>query len=108
MKKNSCTPVTPKKYSCCGLTKIHTRTLITKKIRAAQKFPSPHNFSNGSSRSHQHFSPSQKLIAFEMGASQINIGSSAAKKVPRATQAIGKHINTRTTGTSFINQLNFS
>lgn len=27
-----------------------------------------------------------------MGVSQIEIGSSAAKKVPRATQAIGKHI----------------
>ena len=27
--------------------KIHTRNLITKKIPAAQKFPTPHNFSNG-------------------------------------------------------------
>ena len=31
MKKNSCTPINPKKYSCWGLKKIHTRNLITKK-----------------------------------------------------------------------------
>ena len=30
--KNSCTPINPKKYSCYGLKKIHTRNLITKKI----------------------------------------------------------------------------
>ena len=41
MKKNSCTPINPKKYSCKGLKKIHTRNLITKKIPAARKFPSP-------------------------------------------------------------------
>ena len=39
--KNSCTPINPKKYSCYGLKKIHTRNLITKKILAARKFPSP-------------------------------------------------------------------
>ena len=52
--KNSCTPINPKKYSCHGLTKIHTRNLITKKIPAARKFlspPPPHNFSNGPSLS---------------------------------------------------------
>ena len=49
--KNSCTPINPKKYSCYGLKKIHTRNLITKKIPAARKFPSPspHNFCNGPS-----------------------------------------------------------
>ena len=31
MKKNSCTPINPKKYSCYGQKKIHTRNLITKK-----------------------------------------------------------------------------
>ena len=31
MKKNSCTPINPKKYSCHVLKKIHTRNLITKK-----------------------------------------------------------------------------
>ena len=38
-KQKSCTPITPKKYSCYGLNKIH------------QKFPTPlpHNFSNGPS-----------------------------------------------------------
>ena len=49
MKKNSCTPINPKKYSCYGL----------KKIPAARKFPSlppsppppSHNFSNGPSLS---------------------------------------------------------
>ena len=39
--KNSCTPINPKKYLCYGLKKIHTRNLITKKIPAARKFPSP-------------------------------------------------------------------
>ena len=46
------------KYSCYGLNKIHIHTsnLITKKIPAARKFPSPppppfHNFSNGPSPS---------------------------------------------------------
>ena len=45
--KNSCTPINPKKHSCYGLKKIDTRNLITKKILAARKFPSPlpHNFS---------------------------------------------------------------
>ena len=38
-----------KKYSSYGLEKIHTRNLITKKIPAARKFSSPHNFSNGPS-----------------------------------------------------------
>ena len=40
MKKNSCTPINPKKYSCYDL----------KKIPAARKFPCrPHNVSNGPS-----------------------------------------------------------
>ena len=47
--KNSCTPINPKKYSCHGLKKIHTRNLMTKKIPAARKFPSPHKISNGPS-----------------------------------------------------------
>ena len=49
--KNSCTPINPKKYLCYALKKIHTRNLITKKIPAARKFPTPppHNFSNGPS-----------------------------------------------------------
>ena len=41
MKKNSCTPINPKKYSCHGLKKNHTRNLITKKIPDARKFPTP-------------------------------------------------------------------
>ena len=36
MKKNSCTPINPKKYSCYGLKQIHTRNLITKKIPPAR------------------------------------------------------------------------
>ena len=50
IEKNSCTPINPKKYSCKGLKKFH-KNLITKKIPAARKFPSPppHNFSHGPS-----------------------------------------------------------
>ena len=47
MKKNLCTPINPKKYSCYGLKKIHTRNLITKKILRLENSPPPHNFSNG-------------------------------------------------------------
>ena len=39
--KNSCTPINPKKYSCYDLKKIHTSNLMTKKIPAARKFPTP-------------------------------------------------------------------
>ena len=51
MKKNSCKPINHKKYSCCGLKKIHTRNLITKKNSCGSKIPlpPPHNFSNGPS-----------------------------------------------------------
>ena len=54
-KKNSCTPIKPKKYSCYALKTIHTKYLITiKKIPAAQKFaiplpPPPDNISNNPS-----------------------------------------------------------
>ena len=48
--KNSCTPINPKKYSCYGLKKIHTRNLITKRNSCGSKIPlpppPPHNFSN--------------------------------------------------------------
>ena len=48
--KNSCTPINPKKYSCYGLKKIHTRNLITKKDSCGSEIPHPpHNFSNGPS-----------------------------------------------------------
>ena len=33
--------INPKKYSCYGLKNIHTRNLMTKKIPAARKFPTP-------------------------------------------------------------------
>ena len=50
MKKNSCTPINPKKYSCYGVKKIHTRNLITKKNSCGSKIPlPPYNFSNGPS-----------------------------------------------------------
>ena len=39
--KNSCTPINPKKYSCYGLKKIHTRNLITKKNSCGSKIPLP-------------------------------------------------------------------
>ena len=46
--KNSCSSINPKKYSCYGLNKIHTRNLITKKNSSKIPHP-PHNFSNGPS-----------------------------------------------------------
>ena len=51
MKKNSCTPINPKKYSCNGLNKINAKNLITKKNSCSSKIPlpPPHNFSNGPS-----------------------------------------------------------
>ena len=50
--KNSCTPINPKKYSCYGLKKIHTRNLITKTNSCGSKISlPPHNFSNGPSLS---------------------------------------------------------
>ena len=39
--KNSCTPISPKKYSCYGLKKINTRNLITKKNSCGSKIPHP-------------------------------------------------------------------
>ena len=39
MKKNSCTPINPKKYSCYGVKKVHTRNLITKKNSCDLKIP---------------------------------------------------------------------
>ena len=39
--KNSCTPINPKKYSCYGLKKIHTKNLITKKNSYGSKIPLP-------------------------------------------------------------------
>ena len=41
MKKKSCTPINPKKYSCYGLKKNHTRNLITKKNSCSLKIPLP-------------------------------------------------------------------
>ena len=52
IKKNSCTPMKPKKYSCKGLKKIHTGNLITEKNSCGSKIPlPPHNFSDGPSLS---------------------------------------------------------
>ena len=52
-KKNSCSPINPKKNPCNGLKKIHTRNLITKKNSCGSKIlsspPPLHNFSNGPS-----------------------------------------------------------
>ena len=52
--KNSCTPINPKKYSCNGLKKIHTRNVITKNNSCGSKISHPHpphKFSNGPSLS---------------------------------------------------------
>ena len=41
MKKNSRTPINPKKYSCYGLKKVHTRNVIRKKNFCGSKIPPP-------------------------------------------------------------------
>ena len=42
MKKNSCTPINPRKYSCYGRKKIHSRNLTTKKKKSCgSKIPLP-------------------------------------------------------------------
>ena len=56
MKKNSCEPSNPKKYSCTGLKKFFQGN-ADEKIHAARKFPTPpppplaHNFTVGPSLS---------------------------------------------------------
>ena len=46
--KNSCTPINPKKYLCCGLKKNSYKEFDNeKKSPAALKSPPPHSFSNG-------------------------------------------------------------
>ena len=48
MKKNSCTPINPKKYSCYGLKHSYKEYDDKKKNSCDSKIPhSPHNFSNG-------------------------------------------------------------
>ena len=51
MKKNSCTPINPKKYSCYGLKKNSYKEFDNeKKFRRLENYPPsppPHNFSNG-------------------------------------------------------------
>ena len=42
--KNSCSSINPKKYSCYGLNKIHTRNLITKKNSSKIPHPRPITF----------------------------------------------------------------
>ena len=50
MKKNSCTPINPNKYSCYGLKLKFMKEFDKEKIPAAQKSPPPpHKFSNGPS-----------------------------------------------------------
>ena len=48
MKKNSCKPINPKKYSCYGLKKNSYEEFDTnKKFLRLEHSPSPYNFSNG-------------------------------------------------------------
>ena len=50
MKKNSCKPINPKKYSCYGLKKNSYEEFdIKKKILRLEHSPSSYNFSNGPS-----------------------------------------------------------
>ena len=48
MKKNSCTPINPKKYSCYGLKKNSYKEFDNEKFPKIP-LPTPHNFSNGPS-----------------------------------------------------------
>ena len=48
MKKNSCKPINPKKYSCYGLKKNSYKEFDTnKKFLRLEHSPSSYNFSNG-------------------------------------------------------------
>ena len=49
-----------------GLKEIHTRNMITKKIPAARKFPTPppHNFSNGPSQKSNRFDKQNNFARF--------------------------------------------
>ena len=53
MKKNSCTPINPKKYSCYGLKKNSYPEFDNEKkilrLENSPPAPTPHNFSNGPS-----------------------------------------------------------
>ena len=50
MKKKSCTPINPKKYSCYGLKKNSYKEFDDeKKFLRLENSPSLHNFSNGPS-----------------------------------------------------------
>ena len=52
MKKNSCTPINPRKYSCYGLKKNSYKEFDNEKNSCGSKIllpPTPHNFSNGPS-----------------------------------------------------------
>ena len=83
MKKNSCTPINPKKYSCNGLNKIHAKNLITKKNSCSSKIPlPPHNFSNG--RSLMCRSPVTCLVAEVWPALEVKPGEK------KTTQSCGK------------------
>ena len=57
MKKNSCTPINPKKYSCYGLKKNSYKEFDNEKkfLRLENSPLPPHNFSNGPSLSNDVF-----------------------------------------------------
>ena len=56
MKKNSCTPINPKKYSCYGLKKNSYKEFDNEKkfLRLENSPPPPHNFSKGPSLTKSH------------------------------------------------------
>ena len=68
MKKNSCTPINPTKYSCYGLKNSYKEFDNEKKfLRLENSPPLPHNFSNGRSmnrenREHQYCVARKKPI----------------------------------------------
>ena len=65
MKKNSCTPINPKKYINYGLKKIHTRTVDNEnKFLLLENSPPLHNFSNGPSLNAYHYVVVKSLFIF--------------------------------------------
>ena len=117
MKKNSCTPINPKKYSCYGLKNTHTTNLITKKNSCGSKIyhpPPPHNFCNGPSLTRKFsvftVSPSkikkknanhsmQKCRIWKMKEDKYPVYKTSSKKIRSVRYFIA--LNARYSGKSF-------
>ena len=102
--KNLCTPIKPKKYSCHGLKKIHTRNLITTKNSCGSKtphppHPPPHNFSNGPSLYDYKDMVSLNLIPGAMK-DFVKLSTSTIQSTPDNSNLQGKCKKVRVIGSS--------